>query len=236
MEHSFCTKRIDDPIRVCFRLKQARESSRVSIIELSRRTKISKKHLIAIESCEFDQLPFAPIYKRHFICAYTKALSLDPQPFLTQYEEEEVPVVENAPAYYTANTPKPFSFFQLLAGSFPIILRTACIFLIILTVFGYLLLQVSHILTPPTLTIYAPHDGFVTDGNFVILQGTVEQEAELSINGVPLQHAEDGSFHEKITLSEGVNTLSIEAKKKHGKTTIETRHVIVRDDPQVSLR
>ncbi|NCO05074.1 MAG: helix-turn-helix domain-containing protein [Candidatus Magasanikbacteria bacterium] len=235
METSFSQKQLDFPGRVCARLKDAREFRGVTLIELSRRTKISKKHLVAIEACKFDELPFATIYKKHFICSYAKALDLDPEPFLSQYIEEESPISATIPSpsktlLYSQPTTLHHFFSKL-----PSLLRITVILIFAGAIVGYLFLQVRHILEPPMLTVYTPEDGFVTEGNSVLIQGRVEKEAELFINGIDIQHKEDGQFRETVPVSTGVNTLLIEAKKKHGRITTDTRHVIVQSNEQFSL-
>jgi len=50
----------------------------------------------------------------------------------------------------------------------------------------------------------------------------------VSVNGKDVGTNEKGVFEAQIDLSVGVNTLTIEAKKKHGKTTQEVRHVVLK--------
>jgi ribosomal 50S subunit-recycling heat shock protein len=58
------------------------------------------------------------------------------------------------------------------------------------------------------------------------VQGETEPEAQITINGQETKNSEKGQFKEEISLAEGVNTITFVVKKKHGKTTTETRHVV----------
>ena len=236
MEHCFSTKKLEDPIRVGFRLKQAREAANISLEELASRTKVSKQHLCMLESCNFEHLPFAPIYRQHFICAYCKALDLEPTSFLHQYKREECALPETPDTSPSKKRYSQFTPVDKLFTHLPTIFRGIIIMVIAGFIGGYLLFHVQHIISAPSMTLSTPEDGFVTTNTFIILQGTVDVGAEVYINGVPIAHTEQGTFQERIILSEGVNTINVEAKKKHGNSTVITRHVIVESEPQISLR
>ncbi len=57
-------------------LRQARERRSWSIEQMAERTRITARHLHAIEAGEFDRFP-APVYARGFVRAYAKALDMD---------------------------------------------------------------------------------------------------------------------------------------------------------------
>ncbi len=57
-------------------LRQARERKSWSIEQVAEATRITPRHLQAIEAGEFDRFP-APVYARGFMRAYAKALDLD---------------------------------------------------------------------------------------------------------------------------------------------------------------
>lgn len=209
--------------RVCLRLKEARKQKNITLSELSKRTKISKEHLLAIEECRFDDLPFANIYKKNFIRSYCQAVGECSNSCVSQFTDEELPPPPPQPVQTKRRYSTPSVFHYL-----PNILRVMFALSLAGLLVGYLGLQVKHILEPPTLVVYTPQEGFITDGATVLVQGKTEKEAELSINGTTIGHNEDGQFREVIDVSDGVNTIVVTAKKKHGKTTSETRHVIVR--------
>lgn len=65
-------------------LKAVREEKGISLDEISRETKISRRHLEAIEAGDFDKLP-GPVYARAFLRHYAKAVGLDPEYVIEQY-------------------------------------------------------------------------------------------------------------------------------------------------------
>ncbi len=210
--------------RVCLRLREARIERAVSLTELSKKTKINKEHLIALEECRFDDLPFANIYKKNFIKTYCKALNICGDDCCKQFNDEEIIKT----SYIPPKNKKTHT--TSILHNLPIFLRFGILMGIASIFIGYLGLQVKNILEPPQLTIYTPEEGFITDTNTVIVQGKTEKESEVLINGTNIKHNDDGRFKEAIDVSDGVNTITITSKKKHGKITSDTRHIIVRKE------
>jgi transcriptional regulator with XRE-family HTH domain len=66
--------------------RQAREARELSLDDVERLTKIRVKHLAAIEQGDFSNMPSA-VQLRGFIRNYARALELDEQVMLVQYEE-----------------------------------------------------------------------------------------------------------------------------------------------------
>jgi hypothetical protein len=83
--------------------------------------------------------------------------------------------------------------------------------------------------TPPKLSVYSPVEGFISDKNEILLQGETEKECVLTVNGEEIQIDETGKFNKIITMSAGVNTITLSSKKKHGKTTTVIRHIVVQE-------
>jgi Glucodextranase, domain B len=65
--------------------------------------------------------------------------------------------------------------------------------------------------TPPSLTISAPPEMFVSPAPSVAVKGRTEREARVKINGLKVAVGPDGSFDYPLTLKEGVNLVTIEA-------------------------
>lgn len=221
MSASFTKKELTPPERVCFRLRALRQEKKVSLEEMERKTKISKKYLQALEECRFRDVPFASVYQKNFVRSYVDALGVDPEPFLRQYIIEETVKEDKKP-----NVEQEKEIRRSRWYVFPSFLRFILIAIPALILIGYLGWQVRRIVTPPTLTIYSPVEGFITQNNTLVVQGETEPEAQVSINGQEIRNSEKGQFKEEISLSVGVNTLEITVKKKHGKTTTEVRHVV----------
>lgn len=214
----FKKKSLACPKRVCLCLKEERLKSKISLEEMSQKTKIDKKHLQALEECRFKDLPEAVVYQKNFVKKYVEALGLDPTVFLQQYESEEK--VEKKQRHPHIKIKK--NYFSNL----PIIIRFFLIILLALVFVGYLVIQVRNIIEPPELFVFRPEDGFVTEETQIIIQGQTDKEVVVTINGKGISTNEQGQFEETIDLASGVNTLLISARKKHGKMTDVVRHVV----------
>lgn len=87
---------------------------------------------------------------------------------------------------------------------------------------------------PPTLSVTAPTADLVTNKAACTVSGTTNDATSAPVtltvklnNGTaaPAEVAGDGSFSKSLTLTEGVNTITIVAKDGAGKTTTVTRKV-----------
>ncbi len=225
---SFEKKELSRPKRVCLRLKEKREARGLTISEVAKRTRISQKYPEALEQCRFHDIPFGTVYQKNFIKRYASALGVPHEEFLEQFLDEEVP---------TNDTRLPPPTKQKNWSSYlPAIIRSTLLAGVLFATIGYLGIQVKQSIEPPSLIIYTPTDGFIAYAPEIIVHGTTEKEAQVFINNEPIILHDDGQFEEQMYLSDGVNTISISAKKKHGKTTVETRHVILKKTEELTLR
>ena len=71
-------------------LKSARESRRISLETVSKRTKIAQKYLEALEENRYDLFP-SQTYSKGFIRAYAKVVGLDPALLTQQFNAEVQP-------------------------------------------------------------------------------------------------------------------------------------------------
>ena len=223
----FVKKKISPTKRICLRLKEARDTAGISLETVAAKLRINKQYVVALESCEFEQLPFAPVYQKHLIRRYIETIGLDPKSFLDQFVYEEMrPSLTDIQA---APARKPIKF-----QNFPTLVRVAGIAAITLSLIGYLAIQVKQIIEPPELAVFHPENGFITPTPTLTIQGKTDQEAVVFINGKEIAANDTGYFQESLTLTDGVNTLIFSAKKKHGKTTELTRHVVYKKTDRLS--
>ena len=216
--------------RVCFRLKEAREAKGISQSDMAQKIRMSREHIQALESCAFETLPFTTLYQKNFIRSYLKALGIAPQDFVNQFVCEEVVSKKQAIPANVQQKMHSHSFHNM-----PRLVKTACIALICVGCVGYLVMQVKHIVDPPDLAIYTPENGTVTKEGTAIVRGKTDPGVEIQINGTSVMHKEDGFFETNIPLSDGVNTIIFSAKKKHGKTTEEIRHIVYKKNQELSF-
>lgn len=220
-------KKLTPTKRVCLRLREARIERGLNVQTMAVLTRMSREHVMALEECRFHDLPFAPVYQKNLIKAYILALGMEPREFVDQFVIEEMDA---------AARPQPENdSFHARTPNFPALLKVAGMTTILLGVVGYLLLQVRHIVEPPTLLVYSPENGMVTTEQIVIANGKTDKGVELNINGQQIINTEEGFFEQEVTLRQGVNTIVFSAKKKYGKPITQTRHIIYKKDQNVSL-
>jgi len=228
MDISFKKKCLVPTTRVCVRLKALREEKHISLSELELRTKINKAYLQAIEECRFSDLPQSALYKKNFVKKYVQALGEDTRCFVAQFVNEEltydVPVV-------AATDLKKYHF-----SNIPNILRFSLFSVVVASLLLFLGFHVKNVLTPPSLVVLAPENGFISNSNFVDVNGKTDPEIQITINNEAVKNDENGNFNQSINLLPGINTFVIEAKNKHGKTTEEIRNVIYKNSGGISLK
>lgn len=82
---------------------------------------------------------------------------------------------------------------------------------------------------PPVLNVTSPDDGLITNKSTVVVAGTTNDSTSspvtLTVNGNKVSVGSNGSFSTTVTLSEGENTITIEAVDKAGKVSTVTRTV-----------
>ncbi len=215
--------------RVCFRLKEAREAAGIGLNQLSRITKISKKHLEALEECRFEDIPYALVYQKNFVREYAAAVGISPEPILKQFVIEET-TNKKSHVERKVRRVKKYSLQNL-----PAVFRGLGLAIVVLGVVGYLGFQVREIVKPPKLLVHGPRNGYITENPVVMVYGEAAEEARVYINGQEVFTNGSGKFEEVLDLSPGINTLVISAKKRHGKVSDDTRHVIVKEDVKFTL-
>ncbi len=217
----FCLKNLEPQLRVGQRLKKIREQKQLSLADISKKTRIPLKYLEAIEAARFKELPLAKAHRLAYIKEYAKILDLNPASLLYQFSQESD--LHNTPTIH----PKTTLRFWLL-NSMSTVVRSVTTALFLLGFAGYLIWQVNGILQPPKLTIFSPNDGAISNKLTAVVQGETDKEVRLMVNGKEAMPNDKGRFEIVLDLSNGVNTITISAIKKHGKITTETRHIIVK--------
>lgn len=225
MGAEFTVKQLSQASRVCYRLKEAREQAGIDIEDIVHKTKLQRHYIEALENCEFDTLPYGETYRRQFIKSYLKAIQVNPNSFIFQYNSEEAatPVTEHP------TTAKRQHFHNL-----PAYLRIGSLIVGALLMIGYLGWQVKHIVEPPEMVLHNPPNGFVTTDGALLVQGETNKEVFIKINGKDVPNNGSGQFEERLDLSPGVNTITISAKRKYGKSKIITRHVVFREGQKLT--
>lgn len=202
------------------RLKRARFSKRCSIREAEEATRIRAHFLLALESDEWRQLP-SEVYGRGYLLQYADFLGLSRASVLADYEkqknlllhrcrnkEEDVLAPKKSftlPRFYI--TPR---FVTYIVAAF-----------LVLSLGGYLMVQVNRFAAVPVLKIAepvvadnSPLSAVVVHDATVTLTGQTSVGAQLTINSEQVMVDSDGVFHHKIELTRGENIIQIKATSR----------------------
>jgi len=80
---------------------------------------------------------------------------------------------------------------------------------------------------PPYLAVVEPPDGLITNNALVVVSGSTEADASLTVNGAPTSVSPNGSFSTFRSLNEGQNIISVEARDPAGNFKTIDRTVIL---------
>lgn len=95
-------------------------------------------------------------------------------------------------------------------------LKFFTVFAGISVVLSYALYEVKDIMIGPVIEIKEPKNGHSYYEGVIEVVGQAKNTASLSLNGRPIKMDDSGNFSEKITLAEGYNITTIEAKDRVG--------------------
>jgi len=201
-------------------LHEARIAKGYSLANVEDVTKIRATFLEAIEMDDFHRLPSLTI-ARGFVQNYADFLGLDARTILAffrrQMHEEQrttfVPTGIAKPLNQTVLQLTPGRFLTLLVGG-----------LVVLFLF-YLGFAYRALRLPPHLEVESPARGLVTSEKRIEVIGKTDPDATVTVNGVGVLVRSDGRFFDHISLEPGVNSITIVATSRFGKTITVTRDV-----------
>ncbi len=105
-------------------------------------------------------------------------------------------------------------------------LGLAIAILIALTIGIYAYIQSRQYLHGPEITITSPVNGSLVTENPVIIEGTAENIAFITLNDGAIFVDKKGVFSEKLLLLPGYNILTIKAEDRFGKKTQKTLELV----------
>ena len=101
---------------------------------------------------------------------------------------------------------------------------------------GYIGINIQRLRAPPPLTLLAPAPGLTTSSATVEIRGKTVPGAQVRINGALLPPFLNGEFGHLLTLGKGVNTLTVEARKRYSKPSIIERQIFILGGEKISAR
>jgi len=209
------------------KLRALRRGQAVSMDMVEKETRVQRRYLEALEHGRYDVLP-EPLYTRNFIRAYARALGADELYFLEQYEEECGRCDLVAPMQGPRQRAK---FTRFFVWNKAIVVGAVC--LAFFGLFSYLGSQVHSILTPPEVVVLRPTEAAVTDQAIVHVEGLVQGEATVYINGEQVVVGEDQIFSTEVDLERGLNTITVEAERRYSRRAVHERQVYF--DPETKV-
>lgn len=204
-------------------LKTARQKTGLSLKMIAKHIQIDKKYLEALENDKWQNLP-GEIYAKNFIKKYCQFLS---QEYKVDIDESKIDFSKIS-GFKHKNYQKDFHKKTLQKDflNLPKILKIVLIVLIVLTALIYLIWQINSIIQPPEIILFHPVTDLTLTDNSITISGQTEAEVKLKINGEDIILEPDNTFSLTLNLQEGLNTITIEGKKKYSKTRVIERKII----------
>lgn len=202
-------------------LKNKRKNLRKSLDLVSADTKIQKRFVKYIESNEFS--PFeSEVFLKGFIKIYAEYLGLDVKKVLALYRRTNPIVKEKQKNSFKKNIVKGKKLFFN-----PQMVITALIALFTLGILLYIGYQIYRFQTPPKLSILQPSSDYTTEEETLLIKGSTEKGVVIEVNDVVTEVDEFSNFEKSIKLNEGINIVTIKAKKNSNNVleTVDTRKV-----------
>jgi len=106
-------------------------------------------------------------------------------------------------------------------------MRRAFIALVILLIVGYGLFEARKLIEGPVIVIDSPTDGSATSSTGLVIAGSAQNIAFLTINDKPAFTDESGHFQELISPPPGVTVLTVAAVDRFGRRTSRSVEVNV---------
>lgn len=203
-------------------LRKIREKADFTLEDLSDETHIKLEYLEALEDNDFEALPAATFVKA-YIRNYARVFDVDEKPLFAILRRDYEESVKGQLIRRELLQPKLkrktlWSPIQL------VFLAAATVFLVF---FSYAAWQWYQLSRPPALYLTSPLENEAVSSR-VFFQGNTKPDAILTINSMPVALQGDGSFSTELYLpQDGINTVTIRATDKNGKSTVLQRNVQV---------
>ncbi len=220
---TFTVKKIDSSETLAEIFKKLRQEAKVSLVELSRLTKIPKKYLTYLENGDYNHLP-ADVYVKGYLRACGRFFKKSPKSLIKIYQREKQ-ILRNLkqkkdsrkifkPLKYPwlVITPRNFAWFFVTVA-----LVVVCIY------FWY---EIDLFKGLSQIDLENPSHDLRTNQDFILFSGKVSKQAELSFNAQAVWTDENGEFRVEIPLQEGLNTIYLVATNKLGKEKVIIRNII----------
>lgn len=196
-------------------LRDKRIASGKTIELVSADTKIQKKYLEQIEKDNYDT-GNPEIFMTGFIKIYADYLGLNVNKVLAVYRRAYNISTSVSGKDRLRGMKKNNKAKKLLSGRVPITPQTLTISLVILiiaAVLFYLFVQFYNFQRPPKLEISSPQNNSTVTEATILVKGSTEVDSIVEINEKSVEIDQNFQFEQEYDLSEGINTITIKARK-----------------------
>jgi len=202
-------------------LQKKRETLGRSVELVSQETKMQKRFIKYIEANDFEKFD-SEVFLTGFIKIYSQYLGLDTEKVLALYRRSKP---QKKGKKNKSIEPIWSKYKKIILTPKSIITILSIVFFVL--ILGYIGLQIYKFQSPPKLTITSPIDGITVSEEILTVEGTTQVGAVIEINSTLAIIDDLGNFKQDITLNEGINIISIKAKKNSNNIleTVETRKV-----------
>ncbi len=98
---------------------------------------------------------------------------------------------------------------------------------IVLVLIGYGFFEARRLIIGPVITIDSPIDGTATSSGAVLVSGTAENIAFLTINGRTAFTDEEGHFTERVSGPPGYTVFTVQGKDRFGRESSKEVHISI---------
>jgi cytoskeletal protein RodZ len=186
-------------------------------------TLIRRQHLESLEHSVCDD-SLESVYREQFLKNYATYLGLEWEDVRLRYKkEQDLYCQKDETGEVGAQAAVQSSHLWVTAR----IVRNSIIAATVIGMFGYLAFVGYQTAHPPTLAVFTPSDNLASFQKSVVVSGQTGDDAGVRINGQTIPREKDGSFSQKVNLSDGLNVIEVSAVKKYGREQTIRRKVIV---------
>jgi hypothetical protein len=101
------------------------------------------------------------------------------------------------------------------------------IVLVVIAILGYLGFQYTRFLSPPDLTIDSPKENQIVTRSSVLVFGSTDSDAKITVDDQPVLVDQDGKFSVSIGVSNTTKEIVIDAISRSGKERVISRKITV---------
>jgi transcriptional regulator with XRE-family HTH domain len=198
-------------------LENARKEKKISLQELEETTKIKESFIESIEKEKWDDLPPFPTVLG-FVKSISSALGIDEKMAVAVFKRDYPPKklsINRKPDLSEKPSWNPKQAFIL------------GISILIILILGYLGFQYKRFVSPPMLSVQSPVEGQVVNTGSVLVFGSTDTDAKITVNNQPVLVGDDGKFTVNIEVSAETKEITVTAQSRSGKVTTVSRKIEV---------